>query len=339
VKARTAFGPEVPGHSATVTYLSFTADGRLVTASQDNTIRVWDPTTAKELMHHQADEVPWQMAVSPDGSLMAGARFSPIGVWVRDLKTGKEVFKFVWSTSRTGGVYGMRFSADEQTLLTYGSDWHLRAWDTLTGKLKVERRFRPDAVLGPEDDEDETEKQILRFDPRALDLGPDGNTLVMGLGKDVAAYALDTGKERFKLEADPQRVQTVVLSNDGQRLATVGFGPPPPKNAVPEIQKSYPVTVWDMTEAKQLSRFQVPGWNFYGVLAFTPDGKRVVTGSGDDVLRFWDVATGAPVGVIDLPRPASRVAFDGGQRMAVGFQDPTILIYDLHAALKPPMKE
>jgi WD40 repeat protein len=212
----------------------------------------------------------------------------------------------------------------------------MRAWDLATGKLKIERKFRP-ASLGPEADDDELRREqemLMMFDHRRVDVGADGNTLVMGMNKDVSVYALDTGKERFKLAADEQHVQSVVLSADTKRLATAGPGPP--KVAAAETQREYQVTVWDMKEAKQLCRFRAPGDTFFPVMGFTPDGKRVVTGSGEEALRFWDAETGKAVGSIELPRKPTRVAFSpDGKRVAIAFYDPTVLVFDVSAAMTP----
>jgi WD40 repeat protein len=337
VKTGKPFGPDVPGHTAGLTSLSFKTDGQLITSSDDSTIRAWDSATGKELWALRTERLVWGGTVlSPDGDLLAGSS-EPNAVRVWAASAGKEVFKLAWGTGRTGGVYKVRFTADEQTLLTYGSDFYLRAWDTLTGKLKSERRVRP-AAFGPETGDDWPNARDVYLSNRAIDLTPDGNTLVIGIGKEVTAYSADTGKERFKFEADPRYLQALVLSPDGTRLAVAGYGQPP-AIAMMARPTHYPVSVWDMAQAKRLAQFSVPGTSGCRVLAFTPDGKQVVTGSWDEVLRFWDAATGAATGVIDLPRPAARLAFGGGKRLAVGFSDPTVLVYDLAAALKPAKKE
>jgi WD40 repeat protein len=126
-----------------------------------------------------------------------------------------------------------------------------------------------------------------------------------------------TGKEVFKLQW--------TLNRTGSR---VGMIVPP--------RTHYFVGVWDLTQARRLARIRIQGTSFYNVLAFTPDGKRLVTGSGDERLQFWDPATGDPVGEIEVPRVVRRVTFTpDGKLMAVTFFDPTILVYVVEKAMKP----
>jgi hypothetical protein len=107
-----------------------------------------------------------------------------------------------------------------------------------------------------------------------------------------------------------------------------------------EEPQRYQVTVWDMAKGAAAVRFNVPMRVWWGTLAFSPDGKQVVTGSWDPRLAFWDARTGRPAGTLELPHRAQCVAFSpDGKRLAVGFLDTTALVYDLAAALKPSAKE
>ena len=336
VKTGKPFGPTVDCHPVLVNGLAFTSDGRLLSAGDDRTIRAWDPATGKERARVPTSDRVWQFAASGDGSLLAGS-VEPGNVRVWDAKTGTEVFKLQWTLSRTGSAPRIVFTADDQTLLAYTHDYYVRAWDLLTGKLKSERRFRPADLLGPESDDNRNEEMgLLSF---KTDLGADGDTFVQSLRKQVGVYSVATGKERMKLDADEQQVTNVALSADGKRLATAGAGPPDPPPGLGMIvqpRTHYFVGVWDLTQAKRLARIRVQGTSFYNVLAFTPDGKRLVTGSGDERLQFWDAATGDPVGQIEVPRVVRRVAFTpDGKTLAVTFPDPTILVYDVEKALKP----
>lgn len=327
-----AMGPDVPGHAASINALTFLSDGRLVTAGDDATVRAWDPKTGKELVRLRVpgDTPSWHLAASPDGSLLATAVAGVVRVW--DAKTGAEVYQLTGSDSKLGSLFKLAFSADDQTLTTYGNDWSVRVWDLATGKVKIERPLRPAELLSPKV-EKLREAGLLSI---RADLGPDGDTLVVGVQKDVALYSVTTGKLRWMVETDEKQVELLALSPDGKHLATSGAGP---EKAGPGRPTHHYVAVWDLTEGKRISRFRAAGWNFYRVFAFSPDGKWVVTGAMDEVLRVWDAATGAAVGELPVPRTPRGVAFSpDGKWLAVSFTDPTVLVYDVAKALRPAAK-
>ena len=76
-------------------------------------------------------------------------------------------------------------------------------------------------------------------------------------------------------------------------------------------------------------------------VAFSPDGKRIVSGSGDKTVRVWDAATGQPHRHADRPTPigaaadrphraeCASVAFSpDGQRIVSGSVDKTVRLWD-----------
>jgi WD40 repeat protein len=338
VKTGKLLGPDPPGHDGPVYAIAFAPDGRVFTAAHDRAVRAWDPATGKALqtLLTDTDWVPG-LAVSPDGSLVAASGLQDhFPVW--DARTGKEVFRLL-GHGRSGGVRLVRFSADEQTLLSWGDDMTVRAFDALTGKLRSEHRFLPPGLAGEDEEEARQKMEVLGIEAREADLGPDGKTLVLARGKDVFVYAADTGKERFRVEADPVRVEKLALSPDGKWLATAGPGEVPGKGA-PRRGSDEPrndqVTVWDMATGSAVVKFRVPTRVWWGVLAFTPDGRRVVTGSWDPALAFWDAKTGKPAGTLGLPHRAQCVAFrPDGKQVVVGFLDTTAVVYDVDKALEP----
>lgn len=326
LKTGKALGADVAGHNGIVTGLAFAPDGRLFTASDDHTVRAWDPATGKELLRLEMDGWVRGLAVSGDGSLAAGSGLrNELVVW--EAKAGRRVFKLLGHGDR-GGLRRARFAADDQTLVSFGDDGYLRVWDTLTGKLKTETRL---GTLGDEVGENRLRAQ---FDFRAVDLGPDGNTLAIASGKDVQLISADTGKERLRFEADPRRVTALTFSPDGRRLAVLGPGPPGPK-APGGPPPGSQLTVWDMVEARPVVRVGV-GPTEGSVLALGPGGKTVVTDTPAPGLKVWDAATGALVGTLDLPDRPVCAAIDGaGKRVAVALWDTTVLVYDLAAARRP----
>ncbi len=117
---------------------------------------------------------------------------------------------------------------------------------------------------------------------------PDGKTLVaLGAGNTAGIDVRDaaTGKLRFPrvsvgLEGG-NFLRSFSLSADSRMLATMVNG----KNAV---------QVWDLATGKALSQPLPHPGDSYGLFSvtFSPDGKRLLTGSKDGQVRYWDWQAG-----------------------------------------------
>jgi WD40 repeat protein len=65
-------------------------------------------------------------------------------------------------------------------------------------------------------------------------------------------------------------------------------------------------------------------------VAFSPDGKQVVSGSGDETVRLWDAATGAALQTLEGHTDYVRsVAFSpDGKQVVSGSDDETVRLWD-----------
>ena len=65
-------------------------------------------------------------------------------------------------------------------------------------------------------------------------------------------------------------------------------------------------------------------------VAFSPDGQRIVSGSGDETLKIWDANSGQELQTLKgHAAEVASVAFSpDGQRIVSGSRDTTVKIWD-----------
>ncbi|CAD6448142.1 705d0359-93b2-4826-8ff3-39780867150d [Sclerotinia trifoliorum] len=137
---------------------------RLVSASDDFTMYLWDPAKQKkpvaQMLGHQKQVN--HVAFSPDGRLIASSGFdNHTKIW--NARDGKFISTLL---GHVGPVYQCAFSPDSRLLVTAGKDTTLKVWDMRTYKLAKDLPGHIDEVW-------------------AVDWSPDGEKVGSG-GKDKA---------------------------------------------------------------------------------------------------------------------------------------------------------
>ena len=110
---------------------------------------------------------------------------------------------------------------------------------------------------------------------------PDGKLLAVSGYHEVLLHQADGSQIAARLVGLSERIESVAFSPDGKLLGVAGGSP----GRLGELQ------MWDV-ETRAL-RFSVPVGhdNVYGV-SWSPDGKQVAIGCGDNSVRAFDAATG-----------------------------------------------
>lgn len=349
------------GHSRAISSLSLSADGRLLlSGSDDRTARLWATAGGRELRRFlgQQSNVT-TAALSPDGSLVATGGSDDRAVRVWDAKTGAQRLVL----SGHGATIGaLSFLSGGKTLASVDWDDGLRLWDLETGKetRRIEKAvhglsalFSPDGktVMTVDGADDVTlveaatgtvlKRLPIKESAPTFAVAADASLWAIG-GRTCEAASGNCRASIWRWDAsrnEPQKlpfggdvlIRALALSPDKKRLAvSTGAG------LVGTCDDSCAVQLLDLSGGNALWR--VPQTEDVKELAFTPDGKSLLAGGKNGLIRDFDPASGrvrATLGGEVAPVSAVALSPDG-RWLAIGTgnsADPSRPAQTLHVAL------
>jgi hypothetical protein len=295
------------GHTGCGHAVAYAPDSRTaLSGSCDNTARLWDVETGRQLQCFQGFQGQVNgVAFAPDGrQALTASNDGQVQLW--DLLTGREVRRF---NGHRGAVHGVCFAPDGRTALTAGEDHSVRQWDVQTGREVRRFEGHTGAVL-------------------SLAFSADGRRALSG-GKDnlVRLWDVATGKELRQLAGHTNKVTSVGFSPDGRRAASSSGRTVRNENLVPVDSA---VRLWDVETGRELRRL-VGHTDAVACVAFSPVGRRLLSGGADNSLRLWDVESGREL--LRLQGHSAwvfSVAFSpDGRRAVSGGADGTVRLWDV----------
>ncbi len=302
--------PTFRGHTGRVTSVAFSPDGkRIVSGSWDQTVKVWDAGTGTEALSLKGHTIT-SVAFSPDGKRIAsGSWDKTVKVW--DAATGTETLSL---KRHTGWVTSVAFSSDGKRIVSGSGGLdaqkkavqEVRVWDAGTGTETLSLKGHTSWV-------------------NSVAFSADGKRIVSGSRDNtVKVWDADTGTETLSLKGHTGPVTSVAFSPDGKRIVSGSGGFDDHGRISPGEVK-----VWDAatgTEALSLKGHTA----LVTSVAFSPDGKRIVSGSEDNTVKVWDAATGTEaLSLKGHTGPVTSVAFSpDGKRIVSGSWDNTVKVWD-----------
>jgi WD40 repeat protein/serine/threonine protein kinase len=258
-----------------VSALAFSTDGgRLASASLGRSVSLWDTATGALLQSLPHTGNVLGVAFSPDGRRLASAgEDKTVHVW--DAATGREVLGLHGHTDMCGCV---AFSPDGWRLSSASHDGTIRVWDATP--LRV--------------DEGQETLTFTQHDHevRSVAVSPDGRWVASaGNGTLVRVWDAATGRVSFDFAGHSVLVFSVVWHPDGRRIATAG-----------SVGRQHAVKVWDASDGRvhfKISNGRDSSAGPYQAVAFSPDGRYLVTGQLEGAVQVWDARTGQPVKALD----------------------------------------
>jgi len=282
---------------------------QLAAASRDGTVRLWDASSGEQLAVLQGDNSPRSVCYSPDGRQLTVATFGGT-VFVWDVtKPIRAVARHQWDTR--GGNSRVVFSPDGQHLALSTADGAIAIVDPWTGREQQSFRAHGRGIA-----------KVVAFSPDGRRIATAGGDRTIKLW-DLLASSVP---QIIRIKKEGAHVSHMAISPDGQRVALTSV-----------LNRSSPgagtsdrtLLIWDMRE-QQISYFKEHS-DWITSVAFSPDGRRFVTGSDDKTAKLCDAATGRVLLNLEgHDATVTDVAFSPtGNQLASSSSDGTVRLWNV----------
>ncbi len=283
------------GHSDFVYGCAWSPDGeRIVSASMDHTLRVWDAKTGEGVLTLSGhDGSVLGCAWLADGERIVSASMDhTLRVW--DAKTGESVLTL---SGHSGAVNGCAWTADGKRIVSASGDGTLRVWDAKTGESVLTLSGHSGFVLG-------------------CAWSADGERIVSASGDHtLRVWDAKTGKSVLTLSEHGGSVNGCAWSADGERIVSASW--------------DKTLRVWDAKTGESVLTLSGHSGSVNGC-AWSGDGERIVSASTDKTLRVWDAQTGESVLTLSGHSDWLKgCAWSGdGERIVSASDDKTLRVWD-----------
>lgn len=291
-------------HDTPIVRMALAPDDRtLATVGKDPIIKLWDlrsRTLLRSLTGH-TDRLT-TLAFSPDSSLLvSGSVDMTVRIWsVRDAKEVTRLSADRTTDWHSGWVESVAISPDGRVLATGSRDTTIKLWALPSGEPLGTLWGHQDTV---------TDIAFSKAEPRFL----------ASSSTDGSIWIWDVQKKEPYLQLPPHGLnpQVIAFSPDGNYLATGGYS-------------SVGVRLLNWRKAKLAVWCEGTVEGTVWDLTFSPDGRLIAAGAGDNGLWLWSSPSGKVIRTLkdDYWGDVRGVAVaDGGKIVIAAFEDGTVRLW------------
>ncbi|OMJ73859.1 hypothetical protein SteCoe_27375 [Stentor coeruleus] len=241
------------GHTNEVNAAVFTKDNRIISGSDENYVRIWDLYSDNEIGKIDNGSGVLALAVTQDDQrIVLGSKDSIIKIW--NLQTLTKDFEL---SGHNGWVRSIVLSKDNSMIVSGGFDYLVNLYNFQERALK--------------------HSVSLSSNVCSVAFSADQQNIIAGVGSgkvqiiSVSQFTID-----YSFCEHKNRVKTVEMSSDGSFMISGS--------------DDCNFIIWDVETKKRMNvcLYQLEPLKLLGA---TPDFKYVFIGSGNGIVKFWDLET------------------------------------------------
>ncbi len=323
------------GHSGAVSALAVTSDDtQLISASRDNTLRLWNLKTGhtQRILRGHSGMIRDVVLFSAGCRAISASEDQTLRVW--DLEAGKVIRTI---QGHSGAVNSVAVAPEHKRVVSASADKTLRVWDLEKGETTptyahsgavTSVAVTPDGQKVISSSWDQTIRlwkpktgQIIRTQSYSEPVHVvvptlKGKRAISATSQMLWMWDLGTGNKVGTFRGHSRAVWALAMMQDGEHAVSAS--------------DDQSLRLWNLDTKKTIRIFQGHSGPVWAV-AVTQDGKRAISASDDKTLRVWNLMSGESVHtLLGHERAVWAVALTADDQRAISASaDSSLRVWDL----------